>query len=33
MIDEKVFFDRPVKNDKVKYENVRKKCYCSRRWR
>ena len=24
MIDEKSFFDQPVKNDKVTYENIRK---------
>ena len=24
MIDGKNFFDQPVKNDKVKYENIRK---------
>ena len=24
MIDEKSFFDQPIKNDKITYENIRK---------
>ena len=32
VIDEKTFFDQPVKGDKATYENIRKNCYWSRRW-
>ena len=28
MIDEKHFFDQPIKNDKVTYENIRKIAFC-----
>ena len=31
MIDGKNFFDQPVKNDNVTYENMQKNCYWSRR--
>ena len=31
MIDRKNFFDQPVKNNKVTYENIRKNCYWSGR--
>ena len=31
MIDGKNFFDQPVKNDKVTYENIRKNYYWVRR--
>ena len=31
MIDGKNFFDQPIENDKITYENIRKKCYWSRR--
>ena len=31
MIDGKNFFDQPIKNNKVTYENIRKGCY--RSWR
>ena len=31
MIDGKIFFDQPVKNDKVTYENILKNYYWSRR--
>ena len=31
MIDGKKIFDQPVKNNKITYENIRKKCYWSRR--
>ena len=32
MIDGKNFFDQPVKNDKVTYENIRKVATGHRRW-
>ena len=31
MIDRKSFLDQPITNNKVKYENIRKNCYWSRR--
>ena len=31
MIDGKNFFDQPVRNNKVTYENIRKNCYSSAR--